>query len=199
MRMRVLAVTLSAGVGLSACGGQSRLAAQAPPPPSPVASRSGGSVELDGSPAIEKIKARGKLMVGLRSEAPMFAVRDGSGRHSGFDVEIARILASGLGLDPETQVTFRWLPATLRMDALTAGNVDVQIGGVDPADPKMTTVGPYAVTDGTETKEFIGLKPGDDGMREQLQHILDAAVADGRWQRAYDSTLRAAGISARPH
>jgi polar amino acid transport system substrate-binding protein len=209
MRTRVLAVALlglSMITALSSCG-QSEPPAPTPtappvtaPPPGTSLEPPGGSVELDGSPTIEKIKKRGELMVGLRSDAPMFAMRDEKGDYRGFDVEIARIVARGLGLDPRVQVTFRWLPPPLRVDAITAGNIDMQLGGFNPASPNMTKVGPYAVTraPGTESEHFIGLKPGDDAMRAELQRILDASVADGSWQRAYDSTLGAAGVQARP-
>lgn len=211
MRTRVLAVMLSTIALLSACGGNSGPAAQAPVEPagpveptgeSPAAppASSGGSVELEGSPAVEKIKQRGKLMVGLPADDSTLATRDETGNHGGFDVEMARVLAAGLGLNPQTQVTFRVLPPTLRADAMASGNVDVQLGGFDPAAARAATVGPYVIIGppGHEVEQFVGLKPGDDAMRTQLQQVLDKAVADGSWQRAYDATLGRSGVAAHP-
>lgn len=209
MRVRMLAVLLSSGLLVAACGDTPEPPApvQVAPPPQPAVPPAGdvgsvqdGSVDLQGSPTIERIKRRGKLMVGLRSDDPTFAVRDGSGRYSGFDVEIAKILATGLGLNPQTQLTFRWIPEPLRVDTVVARSVDVQIGGVDSADPELAMAGPYVVTGtpGPQAEQFVAMRRGDDAMREQFQHILDTAVADGTWQRAYDSTLRTAGIEATP-
>ena len=200
MRWRMLAVALAAGAAMSACGSPEQAQnalAPGPPPPPPVAVPSeDGSVELGGSPAVEQIKQRGKLLVGLRSDDPRMVQRVGAGEYRGFDVEIAGILASGMGLDP-AQVSFRWLPPAVRTNAMTAGSVDVQLGGFAQDAPQFAKAGPYAVT-GDGAEHYVGFPPGDDAMREELQRILDAAVADGRWQRAYDGTLGAAGVQARP-
>lgn len=206
MRMRVLATVLATSAVVSACGGQADPGAQSalppqaaqekptavPPPPAPI--------ELDSSPAIEEIRQRGKLIVGLRTDDPAFAERDGAGDYRGFDVEIARMLAGGIGMDPQTGVAFRWLPSTLRLGALSGGNVDVLVGGFDPAAPELVKVGPYAVTGapGAEAEHFVGLRPGDDAMRDELRRVLDEAVASGAWQRAYDATLGTTGVQARP-
>jgi glutamate transport system substrate-binding protein len=138
-------------------------------------------------------------MVGLPSDDPTFATRDGSGKHAGFDVEIARILAKGLGMNPETDVTFRWIPQPLRVDAVTARSVDIQVGGLQPA-PQMDTAGPFVVTGSGDARaeQFVVMREGDDAMRRELQRILDVAVADGSWKRAYDSTLRPTGVRATP-
>lgn len=149
-------------------------------------------MELATSPTLEEIRERGKLLVGLRSNDPAFAVRKGPGQYAGFDVEMARIIAEGIGLDPKTGIVFRWLPPSMLTDAMVEGNVDIQIGGFDPGTPKTANVGPYIVTGDTE--HFIGIRPDDDLMRQELQRILDEAEADGAWQRAYDRTLRPAGI-----
>lgn len=157
---------------------------------------SDGSVELNGSPSLEEIRKRGKLLVGLRAGSPEFAHRDADGDYGGFDVEIAKLLAEGIGLDPETDVSFRLLPPSLITDAMVAGNVDVQVGGVDPAEPRTRAIGPYAVSEGT--RHFLAIEPGDDVMADELTGVMSAATADGRWQHAYESTLGAKGVSARP-
>lgn len=205
MRMRVLAALLSASAVLSACG-QSEPAAQVPGPPPPISEvptavpPPPAPIELDSSPTIADIKQRGKMIVGLRSNEPKFVTRGGAGDYRGFDVEIARMLASGIGLDAGNGITFRWLPPTLVGDAMSGGNVDVQIGGFDPANPRMSKVGPYVVTGsaGAEEQQFLGIPPGDEAMRKEFQRVLDEAVANGSWQRAYDATLGTTGVQARP-
>ncbi|CAM01059.1 amino acid ABC transporter substrate-binding protein (PAAT family) [Saccharopolyspora erythraea NRRL 2338] len=204
MRIRVLAAVLAACATLSACGGGAQPNAVVPQPlppaPTSTAAPPDGSVDLDGSPTVEKIKQRGKLLVGLRSDAPDMVRRVSAGEYQGFDVEVAGILAAGMGLDPRTQISYRWLPSDLRANAMTAGSVDVQLGGFDRGAPQFAGAGPYAVVGGpgAEVEHYVGFNPGDDAMGEELDRILDAAVADGRWQRAYDTALAPSGVRARP-
>lgn len=208
LRIRSLAALLSAAAVLSACGADPEPAARpvAPPAPAPAAqpvvppAPDSSSVELDESPGIAKIKRNGRLMIGLPADAPQLATHDERGGHAGFDVELGRAVAGQLGLNPQTQVAFRWMPPTLREEAMTSGSVDLQMGGFDPATAGAATAGPYAVVGppGHEQEQFLGFKPGDDKMREQVQQALDRAVADGSWQRAYDATLGRSGVPARP-
>ncbi|RCW44025.1 extracellular solute-binding protein (family 3) [Halopolyspora algeriensis] len=206
MRSRAAAVMVSAGVLLSACGqGESPgRPTSVPGPASPggsavVPSPSSDPVEVQGSPTIAEIRKRGTLLVGLRSDAPEFVHRE-RGEYTGFDVRIARMLAEGLGLDPETRVAFRLLPPTLRADAIATGSVDIQIGGVDPQTSRVAEVGPYALTGprAATTAHFLGIPPHDAALREELRHILTRSVAEGRWRRAYEATLGEAGVAARP-
>lgn len=203
MRSGVVAVVLASAVALAGCsgggsGGPERSPDAAPPPVAPPASVAPPPpVELDASPTLEKIRRRGSLLVGLRAEEPDFAARDGAGGYRGFDVEVAKLVAHELGLNPDTQVSYRLLPKTLRADALAGGSVDLQFGGLDPAGPGVSGIGPYAVTaDGAE--HYLVIKSGDDAMRDQLSDALAAVVSGGGWQRAYDGTLAPAGVQARP-
>ncbi|MCI2421879.1 transporter substrate-binding domain-containing protein [Saccharopolyspora sp. K220] len=204
MRIRVLAAVVSALAVLSGCAPgsptepnavppQNRPAPTAPAPPSP-APPVGNSVELDTSPTLAQIKQRRLLLVGVRADEPQFITRDPAGEYQGFDVEIARDLAKRIGLDPMNQVQFRRLPPTLLRDAVTAGNVDVLLGGTADT-PQVAAVGPYVVTD---SERFLVIRSDDRMLAQELQRMLDAAVADGSWQRAYDATLGAAGVKATP-
>ncbi|MGP4017275.1 transporter substrate-binding domain-containing protein [Saccharopolyspora sp. 5N708] len=204
MRIRVIAAVVSALAVLSGCASspppepnalppQNRPAPTAPAPPSAPPSV-GDSVELDTSPTLAKIRQRRLLLVGVRADAPQFVTRDEAGEYRGFDVEIARDLAKRIGLDPLKQVQFRLLPPTLLRDAVTAGNVDLLLGGTaDTA--QLAAVGPYVVTNGGR---FLVISSDDRMLAAELQRMLDAAVADGSWQRAYDATLGAAGVKATP-
>ncbi|PKW15202.1 transporter substrate-binding domain-containing protein [Saccharopolyspora spinosa] len=204
MRIRALVALVSVAAVLSGCGQDAPPGSNALPPPnlpapttpapSSPAPSVGDSVELDTSPTIERIKQRRQLLVGVRVDAPQFVTRDPAGEYQGFDVEIARDLAKRIGLAP-TQVQYRRLPSTLLLDAVASGNVDVLLGGTADS-PQLAAVGPYVVTD---SKRYVLIKSDDKKLAEQLQQMLDAAVADGSWQRAYDATLRPAGINARPH
>ncbi|MEB3368460.1 transporter substrate-binding domain-containing protein [Saccharopolyspora mangrovi] len=196
MRNRLLAVAALAVV-LTGCG-QSEPAAPPPPPapgiPAPVPSSSAGSeVELGSSPTLTAIKQRKELMVGVRADEPKFVTRDPAGGYRGFDADIARDLARRMGLNPDSQVQFRRLPPTLLRDAVGAGNVDLLLGGTADV-PQLTQI-PYAVTD---TERNLVIKSDDPKLAEELRGMLQAAVADGTWQRAHDQNLAPQGISAHP-
>ncbi len=156
----------------------------------------GGSVDLHVSPTIEHIKQRGELVVGLSQGDPHFAARDDMGHFTGFDVEFAHVLASELGLNGG-QVAFKMLPPTLQGQAVSTGSIDLQFG-VDANKPGFVTVGPYVIASGARPEHLIGINDHDPAMRDQLQRVLDATVADGSWQRTYNATLGPAGIPAHP-
>ncbi|WP_433872034.1 transporter substrate-binding domain-containing protein [Saccharopolyspora sp. CA-218241] len=202
MRIRALAGVVAVVAVLTSCGQEVPSASNAfppreapssaPPVPRPSADT---SVGLDSSPTIEEIKQHRQFHVGVRNDAPAFAARVGPGEYAGFDVEIAGLLATRLGLDPDTEVTYRMLPPSLLYDALASGSVDAVIGWQAGGRADLADVGPYAVTD---EPRFVVVRGGDDAMVEEFEGILDAAVADGSWQRAYDATLGREGIPARP-
>ncbi|MGW1678643.1 transporter substrate-binding domain-containing protein [Saccharopolyspora sp. NPDC002376] len=198
MRIRVLALVCLSAV-LTGCGQDPEVAQnRLPPAPAtsvaPPVSSDGTSVELSTSPTLVKIQQRRKVRVGVRVDAPpAFLSRDQTGDYQGFDAEIARDLAHRIGLEP-TDVQFRRLPTTQLRDAVLSGDVDLLLGG-EADDPQLAKVGPYAITD---TERNLVIKSDDRLLAEELQRMLDAAVADGSWQRAYDKTLGAAGIQARP-
>lgn len=196
MTFRLLAVGALAVV-LTGCG-QSEPAAPPPPPApeipaAPPSSAAGSDVELGSSPTLTAIKQRKKLMVGVRADEPKFVTRDPAGDYRGFDADIARDIARRMGLDPTTQVQFRRLPPTLLRDAVGAGNVDILLGGTADV-PQLTQI-PYAVID---TERNLVIKSDDPKLADELRGMLQAAVNDGTWQRAYDHNLAPQGISAHP-
>ncbi|SFS67521.1 substrate-binding periplasmic protein [Saccharopolyspora flava] len=197
MRIRLLSVAALAVV-LAGCGHAEPAAPPpAPPvqqPPAPAPDPAAGSdVELGSSPTLTAIKQRKKLMVGVRADQPAFVTRDPAGGYRGFDADLARDLAQRMGLNPDTQVQFRRLPPTLLRDAVGAGNVDVLLGGTADV-PQLTQI-PYAVTD---TERNLVIKSDDPKLADELRGMLQAAVADGTWQRLADANLTPQGISARP-
>ncbi len=76
-------------------------------------------------PAIDAIRARGRLIVGLDTGSNLMSYRDpATGRITGFDVEIAREIARDLLGDPEA-VDFRILNSAEREQALQDSTVDI--------------------------------------------------------------------------
>ncbi|GLU31588.1 hypothetical protein Busp01_14300 [Trinickia caryophylli] len=50
---------------------------------------------------LDVVKARGTLMIGMEGTYPPFDYRDSQGKLQGFDVDVAKALATKLGVLPE--------------------------------------------------------------------------------------------------
>ena len=81
-------------------------------------------------PAVEGIRQRGRLIVGLDQSTNLFSFRDPvSGQLQGFDVDIAREIARDLVGDPD-KVEFRLLTASERISALQNQSVDIVVNAM---------------------------------------------------------------------
>ncbi len=84
----------------------------------------------DAGPAVEAIRRRGRLIVGLDQSTNLFSFRDpASGELQGFDVDIAHELARDLLGDPN-KVEFRLLTSGDRLDSLKNQTVDVVVNAM---------------------------------------------------------------------
>jgi glutamate transport system substrate-binding protein len=100
-----------------------------------------------GSPTIDRIALRGKLIVAIR-EAPGLAQRSpGSNSYTGFDVALLGLIARDLGVDP-ARTSFKPLAASSREAALGRAEADLVLGGYEIAaarSAKVGIAGPYLV------------------------------------------------------
>lgn len=72
---------------------------------------------------LDVVKKRGKVIVGVRYDTPPFGSVDNSGKVTGFDIDIAKYIASKLGVELElVQVT-----GQSRIPMLTSGRVDMDL------------------------------------------------------------------------
>ncbi|MGH4012554.1 MAG: transporter substrate-binding domain-containing protein [Pseudonocardiaceae bacterium] len=101
-----------------------------------------------GSPTIDLIAQRGRLIVAIQ-EAPGLAERSpGSNDYTGFDIALLELLARDLGADP-TDTSFKPIPASSREAALHRGEADVVLGGYEITAQRRAEVGiagPYLVS-----------------------------------------------------
>ncbi|MBF6137921.1 glutamate ABC transporter substrate-binding protein [Nocardia otitidiscaviarum] len=100
-----------------------------PPPEQVTCSDPTASLRPDGrgGPAVDAIRARGRLLVGLDPGSNLFSFRDpATGTLSGFDVGIAREIARDLLGDPE-KIEYRILGSADREQALAEHTVDVVV------------------------------------------------------------------------
>ena len=77
---------------------------------------------------LDMVLERGKLIVVTMSTAPPFAFNDDKGQLVGFDIDIARLLATALFKDP-SKVEFVVVTAEGRWPAIESGRADMGVGG----------------------------------------------------------------------
>jgi glutamate transport system substrate-binding protein len=156
MKLRTLAVGLVvSALALTACGREgSPTAPAAPGAPGggeaapalsyPVAT----GVSLPDSPTFTKIQDRGRVIAGVRDDQPGLGFRDATtGEYAGFDVEIARMIAAGLGFGPD-QIDYVVVPSAAREDTIERGDIDYMVGTYtinDTRKQRVSFAGPYYV------------------------------------------------------
>lgn len=125
MRVRTLAVALLAGgLALTACGKEGGPGDTGTAPSQKVAA----DVKVDGSPTFDKIKARGRVIVGVKEDQPGLGYKDPtSGKFTGFDIEIAKLVAAKLGYGDD-KIDYKAIPSAGREQALINGDVDYYVG-----------------------------------------------------------------------
>ncbi|ONI79289.1 ABC transporter substrate-binding protein [Actinosynnema sp. ALI-1.44] len=144
MRVRTLAVgLLVGGLALTGCGKSGSPGdAGSPPPQQDVAT----DVKVDGSPTFDRIKGRGKVIIGVKEDQPGLGFKDPTtGKYSGFDIEIANLVAAKLGFKPE-QIEYKAVASAGREAAIANGNVDYYVGTYtinDKRKEQIAFAGPY--------------------------------------------------------
>jgi ABC-type amino acid transport substrate-binding protein len=89
-----------------------------------LAVRLAGHARPDGS--LQRVQQAGVLVVALDASYPPFETTDGQGNFGGFDADLARAIASGLGV----KVQFADISFDSLYDALAAHKADVVISGL---------------------------------------------------------------------
>ena len=143
MRIRTLAVgLLVGGLALTACGKEGGPGDTAPVPTQQVA----GDVQVAGSPTFERIKSRGEVIIGVKEDQPGLGYKDPTtGKYTGFDVEIAKLVAAKLGLG-EDKIEYKAVPSAGREQAIINGDVDYYVGTYtinDKRKQQISFAGPY--------------------------------------------------------
>jgi len=154
-----LAVT---ALTLSACGSSTT---DTPTGAAPKAS-------LEAGTTMAKISAAGKVKVGTKFDQPGFGLKGLDGKLTGFDVEVAKIIASAMGV-PEANIEFIESPSKVREEVIEKGTVDLVVATYtinDERKKRITFAGPYYVagqqlmvkTDNTKIKGPDDLKTNPD-------------------------------------
>ena len=102
---------------------------------------------ITGSPTYDKIKSAGAVKVGVKADQPNLGFKDPSGKRCGFDIEIAQLVAAGLGVDP-SKIQYSEIPSANRESAIKGGQIDYYVGTYSITDKRKNDVsfaGPYFV------------------------------------------------------
>ncbi|KAA6215352.1 glutamate ABC transporter substrate-binding protein [Streptomyces albofaciens JCM 4342] len=140
------AVVLALAATATACGGESGTAGD---------KASGGEVysgtypvndkaKVD-SPAWKEAKKAGKITIGAKADQPYLGFQDTTGKRTGFDIEIAKMIAAELGFS-EKQIEFKTVDSNVRETAISKGQVDYYVGTYTINDERKKQIdfaGPY--------------------------------------------------------
>jgi len=95
-----------------------------------------------GGSTLAKIKQRGQLVLGTSGNMPGMSMADASGNVTGLDIDIARLMAQGMGVELVTKV----MPFADLLSTLESGGVDLVISNVTinmERNMRVAFVGPY--------------------------------------------------------
>ncbi len=105
-------------------------------------------VQLTGSTTFDAIKARDKVIIGVKEDQPGLGFKDATtGQYSGFDIEIARLVAAKLGYGAD-KIEYKAVPSAAREDTISRGEVDYYVGTYtinDNRKQRISFAGPYFV------------------------------------------------------
>ncbi|WP_327169043.1 glutamate ABC transporter substrate-binding protein [Streptomyces subrutilus] len=139
-RTLALALLLLAAA-LFGCGRSGSPPVKGPQPEDLPVYRVDTAFRLPDSPTWERARRRGHLVVGAKEDQPYMGEKDpASGRYSGFDIEIAKMMSASLGFDPKT-IEFKTIASANRETALQNGQIDYYVGTYTINDNRKKQVG----------------------------------------------------------
>ncbi|MFI9201686.1 glutamate ABC transporter substrate-binding protein [Streptomyces sp. NPDC053048] len=105
------------------------------------------SADVQDSPVFSKIKGK-TITIGTKADQPGLGYENpGTKKRSGFDVEIARMIAADLGFDQD-HIKFVTVPSEARETQIASGGVDLYVGTYTINDERKKQVGfggPYYI------------------------------------------------------
>ncbi|ARZ67490.1 ABC transporter substrate-binding protein [Streptomyces albireticuli] len=105
------------------------------------------AADVKESPVFEKIKGK-TITIGTKADQPGLGYQNpGTQKRTGFDVEIARMIAADLGFD-EAHIKWQTIPSEARETQIASGGVDLYVGTYTINDERKKQVGfggPYYI------------------------------------------------------
>ncbi|MEU3744584.1 MULTISPECIES: glutamate ABC transporter substrate-binding protein [Streptomyces] len=139
--LAALALLLATAAALGGCGRPGSPPVKGPQPDRLPVYQVQSDFTLPGSSTWNRAKKRGRLVVGAKEDQPYMGEKDpATGRYSGFDIEIARMMAASLGFEP-AGIDFRTIASANRETALQNGQIDYYVGTYTINDNRKKLVG----------------------------------------------------------
>ncbi|MFG2055042.1 glutamate ABC transporter substrate-binding protein [Micromonospora sp. NPDC048930] len=129
-RVAAVAAAATLALGMSACGGDG----------------DGGSGSGGAKGIVGKAQSQKKLVIGVKADQPGLGLQTGS-QYEGFDVEIAKIIAKGLGVDANN-IEWKTTVSANREPFIQQGTVDLVVATYtinDERKQKVNFAGPYFI------------------------------------------------------
>jgi glutamate transport system substrate-binding protein len=140
-RMALIAVV--GALALTGCGREGETGSG-----SAVTASASEGVAVAGSPTFDRMKSRGKVIIGVKEDQPNLGFKDPTtNTYSGFDVEIARLVAAGLGFGQD-KIEYKAIPSANREQEISNGNIDYYVGTYSITDKRKQQIsfaGPYFI------------------------------------------------------
>ncbi|MFI9208323.1 glutamate ABC transporter substrate-binding protein [Streptomyces sp. NPDC053253] len=139
--LAALALLLAVSSVLGGCGREGSPPVKGPQPDQLPVYQVQSGFTLPDSRTWNRAKKRGRLVVGAKEDQPYMGEKDpATGRYSGFDIEIAKMMAASLGFEP-ADVEFRTIASANRETALQNGQIDYYVGTYTINDNRKKLVG----------------------------------------------------------
>lgn len=124
-------LSLALVFSLAACGGDNSGDTSTPPQNETTPAQSETTpAQAEGDGSLQRVLDAGKLTIGAEGNwIPYVYNEDGTGELTGFEVEVAKEVASRLGVEAEFQISDSWDPVLAGLDA---ARYDIVICGVNP-------------------------------------------------------------------
>ncbi|MFJ8660805.1 glutamate ABC transporter substrate-binding protein [Streptomyces sp. NPDC093795] len=137
----VLVLLLATAAALAGCGKEGSPPVKGPQPDELPVYQVRSGFTLPDSSTWNRAKKRGRLVVGAKEDQPYMGEKDpATGRYSGFDIEIAKMMAASLNFDP-AGIDFRTIASANRETALQNGQIDYYVGTYTINDNRKKLVG----------------------------------------------------------
>ncbi|GAA4706732.1 glutamate ABC transporter substrate-binding protein [Pseudonocardia yuanmonensis] len=146
MKLRALVVGLAAAaLTLTACGQSGSPGGSTGPV---VSEAPAADVQVPGSATFAAIQQRGRVVIGVKDDQPGLGFKDATtNEYSGFDIEMARLVAAKLGYGTD-KIDYKTVPSAAREDTISRGEVDYYVGTYtinDNRKQRVSFAGPYFV------------------------------------------------------
>jgi len=128
-------------LGLAACGGSDTAATPAVKAPAVL------KATFAAGTTMARLQKQGSITIGIKYDQPLFGLKGLGDTPEGFDVEIAKSLAAGLGIAAD-KITWVETPSKVREEALEQKRVDLVVATYtinDQRKERVTFAGPYYV------------------------------------------------------